>query len=357
MVCGRRILDLIAIVAGIMLISAEPAFAQGLKKGTNPAETSISTSAAFCSDLSGGFRVCRVRLSEDDDAEFQVQRSGVTLAKIDADFWSNIAVEPKDFFAYRGDMDRDGASEIVLVSLNGVSQGMGVTYATAYIFDGRTLEKGKPPISVPIEEFGDRENFIYDRKTGRTNVLITYWRNYDSIEPKRQPGVYLIGKWVSYRNGRLQPMLTRPTLARRFLNSFAAERDNGWFENRTPFTWLKDRRTFQLAREPKTNAKLLKTEFGKITSYREPDGEGSEFAIRLDGGEAILTRLAPFVSGESNLRTESIGIWSRQILYPNPRSGGLRLFAFAEKIEGRRVRVETYKPEYGDEFMRIWFLD
>lgn len=221
----------------------------------------------------------------------------------------------------------------------------------------KVLDWATAPISVPIEEFGDNENFVYDRKTKRTNILITYWENYETIEPKRLWGLYLVGKWFRYRSGKLEPMVAKHTLARRFLNSFAAERDNGWFENRTPFTWLRDRRTFKLAREPRTLAKLLKVELGKLTSNIEPDGEGSEFAISIDGGKQVQGRLAPFASGESHLRIESVGIWSRRFLYPNPASGGLRLSSFAEKVEGRRVRIETYAPEYGDEFTRIWFLD
>lgn len=352
------ILDLIAIALGIVLIFSASAFAQGLTKGSTPAETSISRAPAYCSELTGAFRVCRVRLNEDGDAEFQVQKLGVTVAKIEADFWANVAVGPKDFLAYRGDMDRDGADEIVLISFDGVTQGMGVSYATAYIFDGRTIESGGGPISIPIQEFGENESFVYDRQTRRTNVLITYWSDYDSIEPKRPPGLYLVGKWFGYEKARLKPMISRPTLARRFLNSFASQRDNGWFENRKPYTWLRDRRTHRLLREP-GDLKPLGVRQGRITGYTEPDGAGAEFAITTVDGTSFKLRFdhPDHPARESEMTVDAVGIWSGGYLYPNPRSGGLRLSAFAEKIEGRRVRVETYRRTYGDEFVRIWLLD
>lgn len=357
---GRRsILDLIAIALGIVVIFSASAFAQGLVKGTAPAETSISTAPAYCSELSGAFRVCRVRLNEEGDAEFQVQKLGVTVGRTRADFWANVAVEPKDFLAYRGDMDRDGRSEVVLVSLDSVSQGMGVSYSTAYIFDGRRVESGGAPITIPIQEFGDGENFVYDRTSGRTRVLVTYWADYDSIEPKRGSGLYLIGKWFAYRNGRLNADLGQPTLARRFLNSFAAERDSLWFENRKPYTWLKNRRTVRVFREPIPKGKLISTMVGKIAGVDE-NSEHTELKVEVRTGETLDLRLHRSLSTEAKDGVPSvraIGIASRRYLYPHPRTGGFLMSAFAERFRGRLVRVETYKPEYGDSYSLLWLLD
>ena len=362
-----RLFNGLPFLIGFLLIFTSATVAQRLSQGSKLVETELSdVLEAFCSNLSGGFRVCRVRKNEDADAEFIIQKGGSTVSSIQAPFWSLAGVDPDSFFAYRGDLDLDGTNEIVLVSMEGVSNGMGITFSTAYVFDGKTVESHGRPISFSVEEFSHKENFIYDSRAHRTNILITYWKSYETIDPKRGWGMYLMGKWFRYRHGKLEPIATKPTLARRFLYSFAEERDNGSFENREPYTWLKDRRTHMLNREPAESSTLIRTEFGTVNELVEPEINADQqitLAILLDSGYTVngafnlIWRSADKRDPEL-LNFEAIGLWKSRFLYPLSRSGNFRPSAFMDRVVGRRVRLETYKPEYrDDEFTNVWFLD
>lgn len=342
----------------VFVLFALAVSAQRLVPGSKPAKASVPEySEAFCSNLTGAFRVCRVRTSDDGDADFVVTKGGSILNRIAATAWANVAVTPEGFFAYRGDLDNDGRAEIVLVSLEGVSNGMGVTYSTVFIFDGGTQG---PPLSYSVQEFSDRESFIYDPAKRRTEMLITYWGDYASIEPKRVHGVYLIGKWFRYRGGKLEPVLEKPTLARRFLNSFAAERDNGWFENRHPYTWLKDRRTHKLFREPDEPSGPLRTETATLTRFVESsssDGDAVQVDFTTDDGRAIKGKFGNASEDGKIIEIKAFGIWKQRYLYPLSWSMDFRPATFLASVEGRRVRLETFKTEYGDEFTKVWLLD
>lgn len=304
--------------------------------------------------------MCKVKTSEDGDAEFAILKAESTVNRIAAAAWSTAAVSPENFFAYRGDLDKDGSQEMVVVSLEGVSNGMGVTYATAYIFNGKTVEQQGEPVSFSLQEFGERDNFIYNPASRRTEILISYWGEYSSLEPKRITGVYLIGKWFRYRNGKLEPIFENPTLARRFLNSFAAERDNGWFDNRKPYTWLKDRRTHKLHREPDELTGPVKTEEATITKFIEKSTDGDEVAeldFITDGGQVIKGKLGGGSDEGNALKITAFGIWKERYLFPLSWSMDFRPATFFDRVDGRRVRLETYKTEYGREFTKVWLLD
>lgn len=330
---------------------------QRLAQGTKPVQFSVpGYSEAFCSTLTDGFRVCRARTAEVEDAEFLILKGATAVNRINAPAWRNVSIEPGEFFGYRGDLDKDGAQEIVLVSLEGVSQGMGVTYSTAYIFDGTTVESKGIPISFSIQEFGEKENFIYNARTRRTDILISYWGDYDSIEPGRITGNYLVGKWFRYREKRLEPILEKPTLARRFLNSFAVERDNGWFENRKPYTWLSDRRTHKLYREPHEKTKPFSTITGAIKSFE--DGETPIIHFETASGEIVKgvfgSRTSDDAESAKQIEISSIGIWENRYTYPLSYSMEFVPSLFLEQIEGRKVRIEKYRSDHGDEYAKVW---
>lgn len=345
----------------IIILYAISVPAQRLVQGSKPRATNVSGfSEAFCSTLSGEFRVCKVKTSDSGDAEYVVESGSSAVNRIPASYWTSVNTTPDGFFAYRGDLDKDGSPEIVLVSQEGVSQGMGVTYADAYIFDGQRPDA--EPISFGIQEFGERENFIFDPRSGTTEILISYWAGYDSIEPQRGSGTYLMGKWFRYRNKKLEPALDRPTLARRFLNSFAAERDNGWYENRKPYTWLKDRRTRKFFREPAELGKLIRTERATITNFQPESAAGSGPAsldLTLDSGRALKGKFQAEADPDhpAEFEISGIGLWKQRYLYPLSWSMDFRPATFLDRIEGRRVLLETYRTEHGDEFTKVWLLD
>jgi hypothetical protein len=323
-----------------LTVIAAVAPGQRLVHGTKPRETSVPGRVeAFCSMLSGGFRVCKVREPEAVEAEYFILKGEAVVNRLPAPFWMGTATSPDGFFAYRGDLDRDGSSEIVVVSLEGVSNGMGITYSTVYIFDGRSVEARGDPISVAVA-------------------------GYDSIEPKRGMGMYLMGKWFRYRNKRLEPVLEKPTLARRLLNSFAEERDNSWYENRYPHKWLTDRRAHKLLREPAERSKLASVRFATIRAFQQQplyERPNAEIEFDTEAGASLKGKIRRGRNSDADdkaiMDIESIGIWKARYLYPIPFNGDLRLTTFLDRIEGRRVRLETYRPEHGNEYTKVWLLD
>ncbi|MBK9154456.1 MAG: hypothetical protein IPM25_09625 [Chloracidobacterium sp.] len=355
-----------AAVAALFLFFSDEANAQKLVPGKRPVKTAVAGyQEAFCSQLDGGFSVCKALASDEGDADFVVLKSGQVADRFAASAWASIAITPDGFFAYRGDLDADGSAEIVVVSLESVSQGMGVTYSKAYILDGRTLGGNRTPLSFTIQEFGAGENFVFDPVAGRTNILLSYWAEYSSIEPNRIPGVYLIGKWFRYRGGKLSSILEKPTLARRFLNSFAAERDNGWFENRRPLRWLSDPRAHKLRREPEDRNKPTGIKFGTIKGFSlssEADEDQSamfEFAIN-DGTilKGKVTGIPGGSEGDSNsLKISTFGIWAQRYAYPLSWSMEFDPDVYFDRLDGRRVRIETYRDGDGGEFAKAWLLD
>lgn len=342
----------------LIALSAIAVPAQRLVQGSKPTEEKAGQfSGAFCSNLTGGLRLCKVKTSAEGDADFIVLKGSTTVSRVEAPAWTTVNISPDGFFAYRGDLDKDGTQEVVLVSLEGVSQGMGVTYSTVYIFNGAAGSQGRP-ISFPIQEFGEKESFIYDPRNRRTEILISYWADYDSIEPKRAMGLYLTGKWFRYDRGKLKPVLEKPTLARRFLNSFAAERDNGWFENRKPFTWLKDRRTHKLFREPDELTKPTAVRTGTIKAFEA--GENAVIHFETESGEALKGVFGSASSGDQErkpLEISSVGLWNKRYVYPMSYSMNFDPALYFDRFEGRRVRIETYRTEYGDEYAKVWLLD
>ena len=75
--------------------------------------------------------------------------------------------------------------------------------------------------------------------TKHCRVLAARWRW--GHEPRRGDGLYLVGRWLGYVDGMLQPDPRRPTVARRYLYRFAAERGDALDHGRTaPIPWWQD---------------------------------------------------------------------------------------------------------------------
>lgn len=348
-------------IAFCLIALATVASAQKLIKGSEPTQTDLPGYLdAYCSSVPKSFRICRVRTTEDGDAQFLFLEGETTIRHTEAPFWSTAGTDPENFFSYRGDLDNDGSKEIVLVSQDGVGNGMGISYSTVHIFNGRTMGH-QEPITFSIEEFGDRQNFIYNPRTRQTEILISYWDSYESIDRKRGWGMYLIGKWFQYRNGKLERIPQRPTLARRFLDSFARQRNNIDFEDRRPYLWLSDRRAHRIFREPDEMTKPIRVRYGTIEQETPGNPEvGIRLVIVSRDGQAITGMInAPYdmEKNEVKINITAVGDFRSRYLYPITRSGIQKLSVFTDPVIGQKVRLETYKREFGGEFTKMWFID
>ncbi|MFL6374878.1 MAG: hypothetical protein ACJ73D_09445 [Pyrinomonadaceae bacterium] len=312
---------------------------------------------AYCSALPGGFRVCKVQINENGDAVILVEKGGHTLDSIPASYWGTVTgVDPDGFMAYRGDLDGNGTNELVVVTNEGVENGMGVTHVTAHIFKDPDKFPNTAPVEIPIEEFGPNDNFRFNAKANRTDILVSFWDGSDSLDPKRGWGEYLIGKWFRYKDGSLLPEFERPTLARRFLYRFARQRDNGWYAHRTPYKWLQDPSTHRYLREPKENARLISIADGRLESYAL-DGENDRVSLRinLQSGETIKC-VVNYGFSDKNSTTipiMSLGLWRQRYAFPNKFDPTYSL----GMLVGKAVKLENYSDQNDEKFSNLWFVN
>lgn len=348
---SRIILSFVSIV-----ILSGLAYAGGpLKLGSKPEQRSVGAYAdAFCSEVPGKFTACRVSKS-DADIRFAFFKDGKELSSFEAPFWARANALPEDFAFYRGDLDSDGTNEFILVSLEGVSNGMGITYATMYIFPDLERQPDAKPAVMPIEEFGYEDTLVYDRKLGKTRILATYWESYDSLDKRRGSGMYLIGKWFEYDKGRLAPQLDKPTLARRFLNAFADERNNETFPERHPNTWLKHPTTVRFMREPATGDKLIDTTDGKVTEFSMGGDRGCRITVMSEDQETekeTFTTVECSPENGSTAAVRSIGLRPQHYIFPK----NFNPYYYLYEMEGQYVRLKRYRDTYGRETVRVWIF-
>lgn len=150
--------------------------------------------------------------------------------------------ETTAFRVVLADLDRDGHDDLVISVLDVVSNGMAVQSWTTCVLDGRDPSRARacvPANDVPFLSMPTRPP-----RGGKRDcrLLAARWRW--GSEPRRGDGLYLVGTWLAYRDGALQPDPRRPTVARRYLYRFAAERGDALDTGRTaPIRWWQDATT------------------------------------------------------------------------------------------------------------------
>lgn len=193
---------------------------------------------AFCTQLADGRRVCNcLKDAEGDDARewMRVEEGG----RVVNEWPTSSSHAGSDWFrVLGGDLDADGKPETVVAQLRTVSNGLGVEYWSLTILDGR--DPARTPLRAEVEDFDPSGSFVRPREGGSCRLLATRW---DALrDPRRGPGMYLIGQWMRYEDGRFLHDTARPVVARRLLFSFDRSDVAG-----APFTHLRDRRAETLA--------------------------------------------------------------------------------------------------------------
>ena len=195
--------------------------------------------AAACVDPARGSEVCACKDAPGGDLRLSITRDGKPSAA-----W---AIEPMlgEVTAFRvalADLDGDAHDELVISVLDVVSNGMAVQSWTTCVLDGRDPSRARacvPANDVPLLSMptGPPRGA---KKVCR--LLDARWRW--GAEPRRGDGLYLVGRWLAYRDGALQPDPQRPTIARRYLYRFAAERGDALDDGRTaPILWWQEATT------------------------------------------------------------------------------------------------------------------
>ena len=340
--------------------------AQKLISGGKPKRIEFANfGESYCVNLTNKFSVCKIRNPDDESlGKFIIQNDGKILGETDAPV-NPVGSGGDSFFAYRGDLDKDGSSEIVIASLETVGNGMGIAYYNVHIFRDPIKFGFQTPLTFPIEDFGEKGNFIYEPKRNETQILVTYWQYRDDIDLKRGNGMYLHGSWFRYRDGLLEPVFDKPTLARRFLYSFGSEVKNS--ENNTflPYLYLKSRNTHKLKINPRPTEKITSVQNGVIENYKEKTHQFGSFEkrnvfVRLDSGELIEgvfydTRLLGETYTEKSKKRiiiSDFGFFRQRFLVPFDFSPLL----VNKNLVGKKVRIEEFN-RFDRNFAQLWFLE
>ncbi len=235
--------------------------------------------SAHCQALPGGRRVCAC--TRDSTSEFALEGPGVQRLA-----WAGpertVYWDDGGFRVMVGDLDHDGREEVILSYILVVSNGMGVSVSQIAIFDG--ARPSSFPLQYLTEEFGQRGAFTWSPTDRKCRVLATRWQN--ATDRRRGPGLYLVGEWFEYRSGELIPDTARPVLARRFLNSFEAERGRDITSDLIPFKWLRNPRGEPLLRLPPEQDSVVETVNGTIARVTNGD-------LFVEVGGAALRRYSP----------------------------------------------------------------
>ena len=347
----KRFLLLFNLTFVVVFVSSE-VFGQQLTEGTKPTKSDLEGfGEGDCSLLPSQIRICEVLMSKQGVAKYFIQVNNQTVRSIEVPS-SGTA---NGFATYRGDLDKDGVPELILVSIYGVSNGMGVSHSMVYIFRDPIRSPNAGAVSIPIKEFGGNETFVFDQKLQRILLLVTYWRYYETLDKRRGSGLYLVGKWFIYQKGKLKPLFDRPTLARRFLYRFQNERSSNLFEKGTPYQWLRDRTTHRFYREPTEGRKSGSTELGIVSTFSTSPEEGCKIEIKTSGGKTIVGLCFGSIAeekGKSHVSIADIGIWKYRYCFPYDFDPSF----FFRKVIGKRVKLENHIDEYGNKYTDLWFI-
>lgn len=333
---------------------------------------------AFCAKLPDDLSVCKAVAdrNEGNAAKYLVRRNEETLGewKTEITMYSGV----KDFEVLTGDLDGDGAAEIIVPQFDGASNGLGVNYYTLYILPKPAGKNFHAPLVLRAEEFGASGTFVFNSPTKTIDILITYWANDFELPnlaaaKTKAGGTYFIGRWFRYQNGKVTPVFDKPVLARRYLKSFQNERDNRESDKNYPFSWLQNKDTLQLKSDPEVSPKSLSTERGTITNYElrgiiktdddEEKLEYEQYTIKLDSGKTISYVFAPSDIDEDLRKLKKpfinrIGFLPPRLILP-AQVGVSNVFDVPGKtgLIGKKVTLTTYPKDASLQTRRILWFD
>ncbi|MEP6901803.1 MAG: hypothetical protein ABJA66_08640, partial [Actinomycetota bacterium] len=166
---SKKLIALAFVLAGVLFFNAN-LHAQKLISGGKPKKSEVEGfDKADCANLPNKFRVCKVFDEAAWKADFVIQKEKKTLYKFDAPDYAGINGD--DFWAYYGDLDKNGSPDIIVSALANITNGLGVKTYDINIFRDPVKNGFQKPFTFPIEEFGEKGNFIFDTKKKETQIL------------------------------------------------------------------------------------------------------------------------------------------------------------------------------------------
>jgi len=324
-----------------VMITSQQSSAQSstLRKASPPTPATVAGyDKAHCVSVPTNIRVCK-GLSDSGDA-LLLEKNGTRIGT-----WPGVASlgETSDFEVLQGDLDNDGKPELIVSNHDSTSNGMGVNIYTISIFDAEALINFVPPLTFSVEEYGSSGTFV--THGSHVNILSTRWQWASDPRGRRGTGLYLMGQWWRYVKGELVLTTDRMILARRFLQSFADERDETQYESTIPFKWLTGARAETLRIDPLLLEKRKSVTEGVITdvsSSSKNDHRVVTIEFKSDNASSVSFSY-PHDFGDNVKGLTYVGDAKENRIFPSRY-----LPSSPERwLKGRRATVVTYKG--GDE--------
>lgn len=303
--------------------------------------------AADCVEVSADVRVCKAQRTRDDSLEIVLLASGREVMSWESGYpvWAGM------FDVRVADLDADGSDELLITDHVSTSNGMAVTYHRAIIVD-RYESARRSALSFDLEEFcTECEHGTYVPQPGRRGVAIltTEWTwGVSSIDRRRPPGNYVVGRWFTYARGRLRP---RPgVVARRYLDSFVDVRHQG---DARPASWFTGLHARPLPRDPATgNGRVVRSRRGVIDEHGRT-AHGDSYTVRSEREDLIrlgvgwIPDSVEFRGWES---IDAVGLVDGATVLPR----GVSPTVAIGDLSRRRVRLDEYQD--GDRTRRVLWI-
>ncbi len=200
------------------------------RKLAGPVQSTMTgCESAYCSNVSDSSQVCACLPSnESDEARMTYTKNGAVVLQWNATLYPPSAASGLRIDA--ADLNGDGREELVIATLNTVSNGMGVEYWTVWVLSGDKISN-----PVEVEDYGSMGFLSSNGKQCR--LLVTRW--IEGWEPNKDYGLYLVGRWFELSGHNMEYTLYRPAIKRRYIDTLVRLRREG-SKRGTPVMWFKD---------------------------------------------------------------------------------------------------------------------
>jgi hypothetical protein len=128
---------------------------------------------------------------------------------------------PAAFEVRQADIDGDGRPEWLVARLQGMSNGLGVSYHTLCVL----WPQGRPraPLCREVEEWRSLTVWVQEAGRAACSLVSASWQ--PGREPGRGPGTYAVGRFYRVQGSGWQLAADRPPVSRRLLKAFDDERE------------------------------------------------------------------------------------------------------------------------------------
>ena len=339
---GPRTLSVISLFALSLSAAAFQRTIPALTRFPEPTKQTVDGATAWCVGAESNVRVCDF----ETDGIGSPRHSGDLVLYVDR---KPALLAEGRWGVYRGmiqllmaDLDGDGSQELIVVDHIATSNGMAMTVdRISIVSDYRRDDRSW--ISFTVDEYKKGPG-TFVRREGRSGLAIfsTEWERYQTLDPQRGYGTYLVGRWFRYVKGRLVP--EPGILVRRLLDGFDAERSKDSEDQ--PYSFFVNGKGRAMEGDPAlVSGSSLGTVRGTIERVTPNGDGGADFTLRIDDGRRIDATFGYPTGDKPDEHIDHIALTSMNRVLPE----GILPSSVIGDVLGRRVRLERYQDGKGQQ--------